>query len=155
MQLLKLNLLLQNTNAECCTDVIILFSINTTLRPFQCHYQEPTKKRAFLWKNSKCAFLQKDPSFHKSSRWQVPTEENDATFCVGSRSTVLQARARDMQLPCLTNIHRIWKISYSATSGSNLRLAQPVLGKALAMVLSLGYPSNFSTGSVIPLTVSA
>lgn len=44
------------------------------------------------------------PSLHRSSRWQMTTEENDAAFCGASRSTVLQARGRDKQLPCLTNI---------------------------------------------------
>lgn len=87
----------------------------------------------------------------------MPTGANDATFCGGSRSTVLQARAEDKQLPCLTNILRIRKISYSATLGSssNLRLKQPVLGKALAMVLSTGCPYLFSKGNGMALTVSA
>lgn len=107
-----------------------------------------------------CLFAERyreHPSFHKSSRWQMPTEESDATFCGGSRSTILQARAKDKQLPCLTNILRIWKISYSAALGSssNLRLVQPVLSKVLATVLSFGCPYLFSKVNAIALTVSA
>lgn len=83
----------------------------------------------------------------------MPTEENDAILCGGSRSTDLQARAKDKQLPSLTNILRISEISYSATLGSSstLRLAEPVHGKALAVVLSQGRPYLFRKRSPLKL----
>lgn len=115
---------------SCCS------SINNMLGPFQCHYQEPSKKKAFLWKKSQCAFLQKDKSIGASTKVaddNCPLKkmmQQHSAVVPGAQSSRLELETSNF--PALLIFTRFEKFPiqqlWALTSGSHSRsLARPWL----------------------------